>query len=129
MTLLDLADISFHEYARSAEEEADEQFEKKCESFLSAARAIAHARFGSSSSELEWTYSAQTDLPTDVEQATAPLAAGRTEYLRYRYDHASEDTTFELVQPCTSCGHDEINEVTSLVGLGRLLELRKGGAA
>lgn len=121
MTLIELADISYIEYVNITEEAADDQFKEECESFLHAARATARNRFGTTADQLQWTYTPNADLPNDIEEATAPLAPDRPEYLRYRYDHNAESATFELVQPCSACGHDRINEVTGIVELGRLL--------
>ncbi|MFJ4932379.1 hypothetical protein ACIP8U_00710 [Streptomyces pseudovenezuelae] len=121
MTLVELAEISFEEYSNSAEEQADEQFEQERESFLAAVRATARQRFSATAEQLEWTYTPHAELPADVEEATAPLSPERPEYFRYRYNHATETPSFELVQPCSTCGHDRINEVTGLTDLGRLL--------
>ena len=127
MTLVELADISYSEYVNHAEEEADEHFEQERESFLITTRAIARNRFGTTADQLQWTYTPIAETPTDVEEATAPVAPGRTEYLRHRYNHATEDVSFELVQPCSACGQSRINEVTGLVQLGQLLA--DGGAS
>lgn len=127
MTLVDLADISYSEYLSSTEEEADQQFEQERKTFLAAAREAARNRFGSSADQLQWTYTPHASLPDDVEEATTPLSPGRPEYFRYRYNHASEVTSYELVQPCSACGESRITEVAGLVDLGRLLAA-EGGA-
>jgi hypothetical protein len=128
LTLVELADISYSEYANSTQEQADEQFEKNRESFLAIARTTARGRFGSTADQMEWAYTPHAELPEDIEEATAPLAEGRTEYFRCRFNAATEATTFELVQPCSACGNDRITEVTGLVQLGQLLANAKGGA-
>ncbi|MDX2700336.1 hypothetical protein [Streptomyces ipomoeae] len=121
MNLIELALTTYTEYLGAAEDEADARAEELRDSFLAAARATAGTRLGSAADELEWTYTPHGTLPKDTEQATALLAPGRLEYLRYRYDHDAEDTSFELVQPCGACGHDRVNEVPGLTRLGELL--------
>ncbi len=129
LTLVELADISYTEYVNGSEELPNETFEQERENFLSIARTIARSRFSATADQLEWTYTPHAELPQDIEQATAPLAPGRTEYFRCRYNHATETTSFELVQPCSACGEARITEVTGLVQLGELLANAKGGAA
>lgn len=129
MTLVELANISYTEYVNGSEELANETFEQERENFLSIARTIARSRFSATADQLEWAYTPHAELPEDVEEATAPLAPGRTEYFRCRYNSATEATSFELVQPCNACGEARITEVTGLVQLGELLANTKGGAA
>ncbi|MFF7308106.1 hypothetical protein [Streptomyces sp. NPDC008137] len=129
LTLVELAEISYTEYANSAEEEAGERFEQEREDFLVMARATARSRFNAAADQLQWTYTPHNELPEDVEEATAPLATGRPEFFRVRFNHATEATSFELVQPCSACGEARITEVTGLVQLGELLADAKGGAA
>ncbi|GAA2929380.1 hypothetical protein [Streptomyces enissocaesilis] len=119
-SLIDLAITSYTEYAAEAMDQGDEMFEEHRSEFLGAARATAQIRLGAAT-ELDWTYTGTMDLPPDTEEATAPLAPGRPEYLRYRWNADTEDVTFELVQPCDKCNHSQINEITGLVGLGALL--------
>lgn len=126
MTLIEAAEAMYSEYIDAAQDEKDAQFEEERESFLSAARATAKARFGDAADELEWTYTLADDRPSGVEEAIASLAPGRPEYLRYRYDHDGESASFELVQPCSACGHDRINEVSGLTKLGELLAAKGG---
>lgn len=121
MTLIEHAETAYAEYLGATQDEADEQHEQQVESFLSAARATATGRLGSIASELDWTYTSCDDLADDVEEATALLAKGRMDWLRYRYNHASEKTTFELVKQCGECGSEQADEVTSLTTLGELL--------
>lgn len=128
MTLVELAEISYTEYVGSNQDQLDERFEEERESFLTAARATAKNRFGSTADQLEWTYTLPDDQPSGVEEAVAPLAPGRPEYLRYRYDHDGEIDSFELVQPCSACGIDRVNEVAGLVQLGQLLAAKGGDA-
>jgi hypothetical protein len=126
LTLLDLADIEYAKHESGAENEAAEMFEVNRKGFLSFARESATSALGSAASELQWTYTPHADLPAGVEEATAPLAPGRSEYLRYQIRHDDEVITFELVQPCSACGESRINAVSSLVDLGRLMAT--GGA-
>jgi hypothetical protein len=121
MNLIDLALTTYTEYLGAAEDVAAEQAEQLRDTFLSAARATASARLGSAADQLDWTYTPHGGQAKNTEQATAPLAQGRPEYLRYRYDHDAEDTSFALVQPCSACGHDRINEIPGLTRLGELL--------
>jgi hypothetical protein len=121
MNLIDLALTTYTEYLGAAEDVAAEQAEQLRDTFLSAARATASARLGSAADQLEWTYTPHGGQQKNTEQATAQLAQGRPEYLRYQYDHDAEDTSFALVQPCTACGHDRINEIPGLTRLGELL--------
>ncbi|MET9909774.1 hypothetical protein ABZZ74_23715 [Streptomyces sp. NPDC006476] len=127
MTLIELAEISYEEYSDSAEELADALCEQERQEFLKFAREAAVSTLGSTAAGLEWTYTPHADLPSDMQEAAAPLAPGRSEYLRYRIDHAGESIKFELVQPCSTCGQDRINEVAGIVELGRLLAT--GGAS
>lgn len=127
MTLIELAETTYAEYVDATQDELDIRYQETSEAFIAAARMTAKNRFGvEAADQLEWTYTCPDDLPDDVEEAIAPLAPGRPEYLRYRYTTDGESATFELVQPCSACGHDRINEVSGLVKLGELLA-GKGG--
>lgn len=127
MTLIEAAEATYSEYIDTAQDELDEWFERERESFLTAARATARTRFGSEcADQLEWTYTLLDDRPNGAEEAVAMLAPGRSEYLRYRYDHDAESASFELVQPCAACGHDRVNEVSGLAKLGELLAAKGG---
>ncbi|MGW0821783.1 hypothetical protein [Streptomyces sp. NPDC002845] len=121
MNLIELAQTTYTEYIGSAQDELDARYQENRESFLTSARKTATNRFGEAAEQLDWTYTSPDDLPDDIEEATAPLAPGRLEYLRYRYTTDDEIATFELVQPCSACGHDRINEVPGLTKLGELL--------
>lgn len=125
--LVEVAEAAYAEYADAAEDRAAAQFDEDRGRFLTAAHATARSRFGSPANHLVWTYMPHADLPADVEEATAPIGPGRTEFLRYRYNAATERTTFELVQPCGACGDSRVNEVSGLTHLGELLAA-KGGA-
>lgn len=127
MSLIEEAEIAYSEYLGATQDEADERYEKQAEEFLAAARATAKVRLGSAADGLDWTYTSPDDLPDDVEEATALLAKGRMDWLRYRYDHAAESANFEFVQQCTTCGHEKADEITGLTKLGELLAA-KGGA-
>lgn len=125
--LIELAQISYEEYLSSSQEQIDEQHEQQAEDFLKGARATAARLLGAGSAEeLEWLYTSPDDLPDDVEEATALLAKGRMDWLRFRYDHAAERGAFELVKQCSACGHEEAHEVTGLVRLGELLAGKDG---
>lgn len=125
MTLIELAQASYEEYLGASQDQADEQHAQYVENFLKAALGAAHARLGSAADELNWIYISPDDLPDDIEEATAVLAKGRMDWLRYRYDHAADRTTFELVRQCSACGSEQADEVDSLLKLGELLA--KGG--
>lgn len=126
LTLIDLADISYAEYVNGSEERADEMFEQERAEFLKSARECAASTLSRAAADLDWSYTPYADLPESVQEATAPIGSGRTEYLRYQIRHNEEVIKFELVQPCSACGNSQINEVTSLVDLGRLLAAKAG---
>jgi hypothetical protein len=128
LSLIDLADIEYAKCVAAVDVETDELADETRETFLAVARSNARNRLGATADELEWAYTPPVDLTEDVEEATAPLASGRSEYLRYRFNHTSEEASFALVQPCDACGESRIGEVADLVDLGRLLAL-SGGAA
>ncbi|MFD5632410.1 hypothetical protein, partial [Streptomyces sp. NPDC127072] len=106
MSLIELAETSYSEYVGASQDEADERYEKQVAEFLSAAHKTAVVRLGPAADELDWTYTSPDDLPDDVEEATAMLAPGRMDWLRYRYDHTSESVDFELVTECGTCSHE-----------------------
>jgi hypothetical protein len=126
MSLVELAETVYAEYTDASQEESDQRFEEASENFITAARLTAKTRFGDAADALNWTYTLPDDLPQGIEEAVAALAPGRPEYLRYRYDHDGENPSFELVQPCSACGHERINEVTGLTKLGELLAAKGG---
>lgn len=126
MSLIELAQISYEEYLGANQEQLDEQHQQQTESFLTGARNAAKRLLGDLAAELDWTYTSPDDLPDDVEEATALLAKGRMDWLRFRYDHVAEREAFELVKQCSTCGHEEAHEVNGLVRLGELLA-GKGG--
>lgn len=122
LNIADLAGIAYREMEGSAEKQGDELFDEQREQLLSIAAASARMKLGPDvARQLDWQYTGTLDLPPDIEQATALIDEG-PDYLRYRYNIATEAPSFELVQPCSSCGRDAISEVTDLVGLGALLE-------
>lgn len=125
MSLIEAAQVSYAEHLGATQDQLDKQHEQHIENFLKAARGAAHARLGSAADELDWNYTSPDDLPDDVEEATALLAKGRWDWLRYRAEDDFERTTFQLVKQCSTCGHEEAHEVDGLVRLGELLT--KGG--
>ena len=126
MSLIELAQISYEEYLGATQDEAEERHEKQVEEFLTAARATAKTRLGSAADELDWMYTSPDDLPDDVEEATAILAKGRMDWLRFRYDHTAESADLEYVRQCTTCSHEQADEVTGLTKLGELLAAKGG---
>jgi hypothetical protein len=122
LTVTDLAGIAFRKYETEAMDQGDALFDQQRDEFLSCARATAASTLGKEAAEqLDWVYTGTADLPPDTEQATALLDGGPN-YIRYRYTSDDEAASFELVQPCGSCHRDRIDEVTSLIKLGALLE-------
>lgn len=120
MSVTDLAGIAFREYETEAMHQGDELFDVHREEFLACTQATAASVLGSeAAAQLDWTYTGTADLPPDTEEATALLDDG-PKYLRYRY--SDETASFDLVQPCSTCGHERISEVSNLIQLGALLE-------
>lgn len=120
MSVTDLAGIAFRKYETDAMQQGDEMFDQHREEFLACTQATATSVLGSeAAAQLDWTYTGTADLPPDTEEATALLDYGPN-YLRYRY--SDDSASFELVQPCGTCGHQRINEVSNLIQLGGLLE-------
>lgn len=136
LSVADLACLAFTKWASEGEAKGDEMFEQHREEFLACARAKARSVLGEeAAAQLDWQYTGTLDLPADTEQATASLGEGRTEIVRYRVVDADE-VSFALVQPCGTCGHDQINEIRDLAHIGGLLETAadlakavQGGAA
>jgi hypothetical protein len=126
MSLIEVAQISYEEYLASTQDEIDEQHQKNVEEFLTAARKTAQVRFGSVADGLDWMYTSPDDLPDDVEEATALLAKGRMDWLRFRVADEGDRVTFELVHQCSECGHERAHEVDGLVKLGELLAAKDG---
>ncbi|MEE4419612.1 DUF6195 family protein [Streptomyces bugieae] len=122
LTIADLASLAFDKWAAEGEARGDEVFEQQREEFLVFALGKARSVLGEEAAyQLDWQYTGTLGLPKGIEQATATLGEGRTEYLRYRVTDG-EEVSFALVQPCGKCGRDEINEVRDLAHLGGLLE-------
>jgi hypothetical protein len=122
LTVADLASLAFTKWESEGEAKGDEMFEQHREEFLTFARAKARSVLGEeAAAQLDWQYVGTLNLPADTEQATASLGEGRAEYLQYRVVD-SDEVTFNLVQPCGTCGHDQINELRDLTHLGGLLE-------
>lgn len=127
LSLTDLAAIAFTETMETAEKKADEMFIRHRAEFLGFADGRARrALGGEAADQLIWQYTGTMHLPKGVEEATARIDGGPN-YLRYRV--ADEDATLQLVQPCSTCGHDQINPVDSLATLGGLLEMGMDRAA
>lgn len=123
LTVAELASLAFGKESAEAEALGDEMFEEQREQLLACARGKARFVLGDeAAAQLDWQYTGTADLPTDTEQATAGLGEGRSEYLRYRVTDDGDSVTFALVQPCSACGNDRIDEVRSLGHLGALLE-------
>jgi hypothetical protein len=126
MTLIEAAQIAHADYLAATQGELDEQNQKNIADFLTAARKTAEVRLGATAASLDWTYTSPDDLPADTEEATALLAPGRWDWLRFTVADMGDRVRFELVQACNHCGHEEAHEVDSLQTLGELLA--KGGA-
>lgn len=126
MTLIEQAETAYAEFVGATQDEADERHEEQVESFLTAARKTAQVRLGSAADELDWTYTSPDDLPDDMEEATALLAKGRMDWLRFRCSADGDSVTFELVKQCGECGHEQADEVTGLTRLGELLAAKGG---
>lgn len=119
-SIADIAALAFSEYTAESESQGDQLFDQHREEFLTCARVTSRNRLGVEAAEqLDWQYTGTMHLPPDTEEATARIDGGPL-YLRYRY--SDEEATFTLVQPCGTCGHEQIDAVTSLVVLGGLLE-------
>jgi hypothetical protein len=125
MSLIEAASAAYADRLAATEGELHELHQKSVNEFLAAARATAKVRLGPEADDLDWTYTSPDDLDEDTEEATAVLAKGRWDWLRYRYDHTTESVDFELVQMCEHCGHEKAYEVDGLAMLGELLA--KGG--
>lgn len=127
MKLIELAVTTYTEYEAHAPSQAAEMFALAREEFLAFVRDSVGRTLCADAGKLDWQYTPSDGLPEEVEQATAPLEAGRPEYLRYRADHGKETQALELVRPCEACGTDRIDTVQSLTRLGQLLA-EDGGA-
>lgn len=127
MTLIEAAKVSYDEFVNASTDEADERYAKQVEDFLTCARATAKVRFGvECAAELEWTYTSPDDLPDGMEEATALLAKGRMDWLRFRCSTDGDTVAFELVKQCGECGQEQANEVSGLTRLGELLAAKGG---
>ncbi|MEU7597526.1 DUF6195 family protein [Streptomyces sp. NPDC039022] len=122
MTVAGLASLAFSKLTAAAEAQGDEMFDKHRDEFLGFARGTARMTLGEEAAALlDWQYTGTAELPEGVEQATARLDEGRSEYLRYRVTDGDE-STFVLVQPCGACGREQVDEVGGLAHLGGLLD-------
>lgn len=126
MTLIEQAETAYAEFVGATQDESDEHYQKQVESFLTAVRKTAQVRLGSAADELDWMYTSPDDLPDDMEEATALLAKGRMDWLRFRCSADGDSVTFELVKQCGECSHEQADEVTSLTTLGELLAAKGG---
>lgn len=126
MTLIEQAETAYAEFVGATQDEAGERYGKQVESFLVAARKTAQVRLGSAAGELDWMYTSPDDLPDDMEEATALLAKGRMDWLRFRCSDGGDKVTFELVKQCGECSHEQADEVTGLTRLGELLAAKGG---
>ncbi|KOT47126.1 MULTISPECIES: hypothetical protein [Streptomyces] len=122
----DLASLAFNKVETVVEAQGDEMFVRHRGAFLGFARDAARIALGREAAALlEWQYTGTNNLSDGIEEATASLGEGRSEYLLYRIND-DEDSTLELVQPCGACGNDQVNEVRDLAHLGALLEAATG---
>ena len=128
MDIVELALTTYSETKASQAGSIDENAEQWREEFLGYARRCASDTLSAGAADLDWQYTPEGQLPEDVEEARALLAAGRLDYLRYRLDPDSETFAFELVQPCLACGDDRVSPVASLFHLGQLLSERETAA-
>lgn len=127
LNLADLAAIAFNELTEAAERQGDEMFEQHRDELLACARVMALKVLGQeASAQLDWQYTGTMHLPKGTEEATAWIDEGPA-YLRYRV--TDDEVTFMLVQPCSACGHKQIDGVNSLAVLGGLLEAATWTAA
>ncbi|MFJ6540584.1 hypothetical protein ACWDO7_23025 [Streptomyces sp. NPDC003656] len=122
MTLIELAITTYKATAAEQQERAAENAVTARQEFLSMATGCAQDVLGADAAQLDWRYTAEEALPPEVEEATALLEPGRPEYLRYRVDYTDDGgSAFDLVRPCGTCGHAQIDPVAALADLGRLL--------
>ncbi|MDX3507419.1 hypothetical protein PV755_00530 [Streptomyces caniscabiei] len=131
MNLIELALTTYTEGAAAKTEQTAALAEEARVEFLAAADSCAHGVLNSGADSLDWRYTT-TGLPEQVEEARTVLVPGRPEYLRYRVDHTDSpdvEVSFDLVRPCLSCGHDRVDQVTSLFRLGQLLHEPRRPAA
>jgi len=127
LSITDLATTAFAEQMESAERQGDEMFTRHRDEFLTYARGMSRRVLGmEAADQLDWTYTGTMHLPEGVEQATAWIDEGPA-YLRYRI--VEDQTAFELVQPCGTCGNDQIDTVIGLAALGGLLDVATWKAA
>lgn len=127
MNVIEAALTSFTEYEAAVPELEAEEFAASREEFLGFARQCAKKTLSQAAADLDWQYTPADELAESVEQATALLEPGRPEYLRYLVDHGAETTSFDLVRPCTACGHSRIDSVDGYITLGRLLSQGSSG--
>ncbi|MEI5522486.1 hypothetical protein WB388_17945 [Streptomyces brasiliscabiei] len=124
MNLVELALTTYSEGTATNAEAAPELAEQARNQFLQYARSHAEHTLSQAAGELVWQY-VTVGLPDEVEEARAVLAAGRPDYLRYRHDPTTDsadvEVSFDLVQPCFSCGTDRVSPVRGLFHLGELL--------
>ncbi|MFD7661257.1 DUF6195 family protein [Streptomyces sp. NPDC059788] len=123
LTVADLASRALAQVEADGEAWGDAMFKESRARFLVDADDRAGRVLGDeAAARLQWQYTGAERLPANTEQATASLGEDRGEYLRYRYTTGDEMASFALVQPCGTCGRDQVDEVRDLVHLGYLLE-------
>jgi hypothetical protein len=122
MNLVQLALTTYTEGTAIQAEAAPELAEQARNEFLQHARSYADHTLSQAAGELVWQYVTE-GLADEVEEARAVLAPGRPDYLRYRLDHSTDsvEVSFDLVQPCFTCGTDRVSPVRGLFHLGELL--------
>lgn len=122
MNLIELALTTYTEGTAALADPDNGTAAEEREQFLRYARSHADHALSQAAGELVWQYVTE-GLPDQVEEARAVLAPGRPDYLRYRQDHSTDSVgvSFDLVQPCFSCGTDRVSPVTGLFHLGELL--------
>jgi hypothetical protein len=122
MNIIELAKIKYEEEAAREAEFLVDQREKSRAEFLLAAAKVAAARLDCADvGKFDWQYTPSDSTPGEIEEATAVLIPGETAYLRYRFDHAVLEESFDLVRPCAKCSHERVDPIQGLADLGRVL--------
>ncbi|MFC7928737.1 DUF6195 family protein [Streptomyces cinereoruber] len=89
---------------------------------VTAASRYARRLLGDEAVTLHWEAAVGVAPEENLLQAVAPLDAAASERLELRYNGAPDGTQqIELRWSCAACPAQQVNEVTSLEQLGRLL--------